>query len=210
MRRNKLMTLAALAGLLVPLAAAAQSDGHQLTDQMIRRAERTVRQISLTRWHVQEAVAAHNALVEGGGDSRVAHRDLTRQVGRTESQLENTRRAVSRMEESAKTFFDDWAASLESIADENLRTTAMGRMSGTRDRYDEILALGRKARDEFDAFISLLRDKLVFTGHDLNPEALAALREESPRFNEQAEALRREIDRTIGTAHRYIDSLRPE
>ncbi len=209
MRRKYWIPVAVL-GLLLPGMAAAQFDGHELTDRLIERAEASVRQIALTRWQVMQTVAARNALIEATSDSRTAHGKLKKQVDKTEKQVDKTRRTVDRMESAAKEYFDDWAASLEKINDEETRANAFGRMSGTRDRYDEILALGRKARDEFDTFISLLKDKLVFTGHDLNPDSLAALREDSDRFNERAESLRREIDRTIGTAHRYIDSLRPE
>ena len=202
--------LAVLASLLPTALLAQGGEGHQLTDRMIRRAETTVREIALTRWHVREAVDAHNALINESGDLRAAYRNLERQIRRTERQLASTRQAADRMQASADDFFGDWAKSLEKMADEELRARAFGRMNGTRERYDEILALGRQAREEFDGFISLLRDKLVFTGHDLNPEALGELRQESDRFNEQAEALRRKIDRTIGTANRYIDALRPQ
>lgn len=196
--------------LVLPATLAAQTQGHQLTDELIGRAESTVDAILLTRWHVNDTMSAYDTLLDGSEDSRSAHRKLTRRVSRTERQLERTRRAVAAMETAAQSFFDDWAASLEKMSDDTLRTTAMGRMSGTRDRYDEILALGRKARDDFDAFISLLRDKLVFTEHDLNPAGLEALRADSERMNEQANDLRRKIDRTVVTARRYIDALRPE
>lgn len=209
MRTKDLMGLVALVCLL-PVAAAAQTEGHQLTDELIDRAETTVRQIALTRWEAREAVDAYNAFIDGTGDSRSAHAKLTRQVDKTEKQLAKTRRAVDRMETAAGTFFGDWSASIERMSDEDMRAKAFGRMSGTRDRYEEILALGRGARDEFDSFVSLLKDTLVFAEHDLNPEGLAELREESERVNDRAKSLRREIDRTIGTAHRYIDSLRPE
>ena len=56
MRMNHSMTLATLAFLL-PAALAAQTDGHQLTDRMIRRAETTVRQIALTRWRSHTAIS---------------------------------------------------------------------------------------------------------------------------------------------------------
>lgn len=209
MRTNHSMKLAALA-LLLPAALAAQTEGHQLTDELIEHAESSVRQIALTRWQVRETVDAYNAFIAETGDSRSAYDALSRHVGKSEKQVARTRREVDKMEAAADTYFSDWAASLEEMKDEELRAKAFGRMNGTRDRYDEILVLGRQARDEFDTFISLLKDKLVFTGHDLNPEAIASLREDSEAFNEQAETLRRKIDKTIGTAHRYIDSLRPE
>lgn len=209
MRNRHSTTLAALVWLL-PAALAAQSEDHRLTDRMIERAEVTVRQIALTRWHARESVAALDALVNSTDNARSAHRNLGRQIRSTEWQLDKLRLAVDRMQASANAFFGDWAESVETISDDDLRAQAFGHMSGTRDRYDEILALGRRARDEFAAFVPLLRDKLARVGRDLNPEGLAELRADSEQFAERAETLRREIDRTIGTADRYIDALRPQ
>lgn len=195
---------------VLPATLAGQPKGQRLTDELILRAEDTVEKIILTRWYVNDSMTAYNKLIDGSEEPRTAHKKLTKKVAKTEKQLAKTRRSVDWMESTAKSFFDDWAASLERMSDETLRTTAMGRMSGTRDRYDEILVLGRQARDDFDAFNSLLKDQLVFTEHDLNPAGLEALRADSDRMNGQAEDLRRKIDRTVMTAKRYIESLRPE
>lgn len=195
---------------LLPATLCAQAEGdRQITDRMIRRAETTVDQIALTRWHVRESVEALDALVNSTDNARSAYRALGTRVRSSEWQVGRTRVAVDRMQASANAFFSDWAESVEQITDDDLRAQAFGRMSGTRDRYDEILALGRQARDELTDFVQLLRDKLMI-GRDLNPAALAALRADSEQFSERAQTVRRTIDRTIGTATRYIDALRPE
>jgi hypothetical protein len=203
------MTIVGLA-IFLPMVATAQgeSPGHQQIDRLIKRGETTVRQIALTRIQVEETVAAYNALIEGSGDSRDAYRNLNREVDRCDSRLARTRRAGERMEEAAAELFGDWEASIKGISNPDLAEKARGRLEDTRERYDELIALGREARKAFDTFVGNLRDQLKLVGHDLNPDSLETLREYSPTFNEKADELFRKINSTIGTARRLLASMR--
>jgi HD superfamily phosphohydrolase len=206
--RHTLLILIAGLALCVAGSASAQRTGHQQIDRLISRAESTVSQISLTRLQAQDTVDAYKALISGEGDSRRAFRDLNRELDRLDSQRERTRSRARRMESSAKELFAEWANSITKISSEELGATARTRLDDTRQRYDELIALGGEAGDAFDAFAASLRDQVVFVEHDLNEAALDSLREYSPTFDEKSQTLFRKINSVVGTASRLIESMR--
>jgi hypothetical protein len=55
-----------------------------------------------------------------------------------------------------------------------------------------------------------LQDQVTYLGHDLNPSAVASLKPNAAKLNDEAKELVKRIDDTITTANTAIGALRPQ
>jgi hypothetical protein len=191
--------------------ALAQDEGIKRIERLTKRAEDSVKKIQETEQQLQKTLILYNSIMDNSAeDLAKTYRDLVKAVERSEKNAEETRKNSELMEQEAHNHFAEWTKNLESITSENLRKRSQERLNETRLQYSEILRSGRSARGEFDAFIDALRDQIVYLGYDLNPAAVASLKEDAAKLNEQANGLFKMIDDVVNSSNEYIRSLQPE
>jgi hypothetical protein len=215
MKRNGLwmtiLLIALISTTLAPHAVSSQNEGIKRTERLVKRAEEAIKKVEETRQQLQKTTMIYNSIIDGSADdARKAYRDLSKAVENCEKQAEETRKRTENMEQEAHNFFAEWTQSLEGIGSENLRKRSRDRLNETRLNYGEILRAGRSARAEFDTFIEELRDQIVYLGYDLNPAAVASLKEDSVKLNQHSEVLFTKIDEVVKTTNEYIKSIQPQ
>ncbi len=200
------------AGLMAVLAAASQAqEGQKQTDRLIKRGESAMKEVGVTRQQVEKTITLYNSIIEGmAQDARKTYRDLDKAINESEKKAASVGGKVQEMEAEAHRYFAEWTKSIESISSESLRAKSQGRLNHTRSRYADALRAGRRARAEFDLFIESLRDQVVFLGYDLNPAAVASLKEDAAKINQQAGELFKKIDEVVDMTNGYLQSLKPQ
>jgi septal ring factor EnvC (AmiA/AmiB activator) len=213
-RIHLLITIPLIAVVSTALVASlvfAQDEGHKRTEKLVKRAEETIKKIEETRQQLQKTVLIYNSIIDNStDDARKAYRDLAKAVENCEKQAADTRKRTENMEQEAHNFFAEWTQSLESIGSENLRKRSQERLNETRLSYGEILRAGRSAGAEFDTFIEELRDQIVYLGYDLNPSAVASLKEDSVKLNQHSDVLFQKIDEVVKVTNEYVKSIQPQ
>ena len=189
----------------------AQGEGHKQTEKLVKRAEDTMKKVEETRQQLQKTIMIYNSIIDGSAeDAKKAYNNLSKAVENCQKQAEDTRKRTESMEQEAHNFFAEWTASLEGIGSEDLRKRSQDRLNETRLSYGEILRAGRSARAEFDTFIEELHDQIVYLGYDLNPSAVASLKEDATKLNQHADTLFDKIDDVVKVTTEYIKSIQPQ
>ena len=131
--------------------------------------------------------------------------------------MENTekRRAeiglkADEMKAEADTLFKSWADSATAISDADLRKRSDERLARTKASFAEVGTTAQKAKDLYGPVMKALQDQVTYLGHDLNPSAVASLKPNAVKLNDQAKELTKRIDDTISTANTAIGALRPQ
>ena len=210
MTRSKAVVLLVAGALLAPVAVRAQDEGLKQVDRLIKVSGETVQSIAEAKLQLERTVTGYNAiLAEQAKDRRGAYKDLIKDKDNTQTKVEAVRQRVAGMEQEANTLFAAWAKNVEGITEEGLRKKSQARLDDTKKRFGDILSAGKQAREAYDPFMKQLADQITYMGHDLNPEAVASLKPDAAKLNDQATKVFARVDETMKVAREYINSLRP-
>ena len=210
---NKLLLMFVVVLLLaagVGSPASAQSANKQI-DKLIDRAGDMVSAMRAARLQIGTTVDDYNTIIDGKAEeNRAAYKQLQKSLKKSEKSAAAVGEQAEKMDLAASEYFASWEASLSEFTSDEMRARSEERMKETRQRYDGILQAGREAGDAFRPFVTLLKDQIVFLGHDLNPAAIEDLQDEAEKLNSQAEEVFSKVDETYRSALRYRASLKPD
>ena len=189
---------------------AQQSPGFKETDKLISKSQSTISQIRSTKLQTEATLDGYNAIIDGKvPDNRKAYKGLVKDIQKCENQADKVGNRIVAMQTAASTYFSNWEASIAGITSDDLRAKSEMRLKETRANYDEILKAAQKAGDEFKPFITNLHDQVTFLGHDLNPSAIADLKDDAAKLNSKGAKVFSAVDDTIEVASKYTNSLKP-
>jgi len=194
----------------IPGVVQAQSPGFKETDKLISRSQSTISQIRSTKLQTEATLDGYNAIIDGKvPDNRKAYKSLVKDIQKCENQADKVGDRVVAMQTAASTYFGNWETSIAAITSDDLRAKSEMRLKETRANYDEILKAAQNAGDEFKPFITNLHDQVTFLGHDLNPSAIADLKDDAAKLNAKGDKVFSAVDDTIEVATKYTNSLKP-
>jgi hypothetical protein len=168
--KNSLLLTIGLASLLAFQAQASQEKLATSIRNVQVETTRTAEQLKAT-------LAALNALSQQTkGDLRPAYEAFSTEVGKTQAAAQTTRKRVSWMSGEGLSYFTDWEATINDIANENLRKKALKRLTAVRGSFDKIEAALKNASDKFTPFLSDLSDIQKTLATDVTVGGLKAVR----------------------------------
>ena len=163
------------------------------------------------RLQVATTVSDYNEIIDGkADDNRTAYKQLQKSLSKSQKAAAAVGTRVAKMEEAADTYFSSWEGSLAEFSSDDMRARSEKRMNDTRERYDGILKAARDSGDAFSPFVTDLKDQILFLGYDLNPSAIAELKDDAKKLNSQADEVFTQVDTTIETAQKYRASMNPD
>jgi DNA repair exonuclease SbcCD ATPase subunit len=184
-------------------------EGLKRTDELIKKAETTVKSATSAREEIQKTLDSYNAMFESDETKvRDAYKDVEKGIERIEKKREEVKKHVDEMKAQGDAYFASWNQSLQQIQDPDLRKKSEGRMAETRKHFDGVLASVDTARGAYEPFIKSLKDQWTYLGHDLNAEGLTSLKPDADKLRGQSVDLFKKIDDGMKKANDYIASLK--
>jgi hypothetical protein len=193
------------------VAGRSQDEGVKQVEQLTKKAGATVEAIANTKVQLMKTMDVYNGLMaDGATDRKGAYKKLQQEMESTEKRRSEITLRADEMKAEADTLFKSWADSAAAISDADLRRRSDERLSKTKASFAEIGTVGQKATELYGPVMKALQDQVTYLGHDLNPSAVASLKPNAAKLNEEAKELVRRIDATIATANTAIGALRPQ
>jgi hypothetical protein len=149
-------------------------------------------------------------MADGATDRKGAYKKLQSEMESTEKRRSEIGLKADEMKAEAETLFKSWADSAAAISDAGLRKQSEDRLAKTKASFAQIGTVGQKATEIYQPMMKALQDQVTYLGHDLNPSAVASLKPNALKLNDQAKELVKRIDDTISTANTAISALRPQ
>jgi DNA repair exonuclease SbcCD ATPase subunit len=203
----------AAAAIVLSLAVAARSqdEGVKETEQLTKKAGATVEAIANTKVQLQKTMDVYNGLMaDDAKDRKSLYKKLQSEMDNTDKRRAEIRVRADEMKVAADTLFKSWADSAAAITSAELRKQSEDRLAQTKASYAEIGTVGQRAVDLYGPVMKALQDQVTYLGHDLNPSAVASLKPDAAKLNDQANELVKRIDDTISTTNTAIGALRPQ
>jgi hypothetical protein len=192
------------------VAGRSQDQGVKQVELLTKKAGATVEAIANTKVQLMKTMDVYNGLMaDGATDRKGAYKKLQSEMAATEKRRSEIALRGDEMKAEADALFKSWTDSTAAISDADLRKRSEERLAKTKASFAEIGTVGQKATELYGPVMKALQDQVTYLGHDLNPSAVASLKPNAVKLNDEAKELVKRIDDTITTANTAIGALRP-
>ena len=182
--------------------------GQEKRDILVNRVEDARESQEDAKEQFASALEEFSALVAfDGGDLEDLYDRLSRDFERSEARAEEVREHIGDVERVAGALFDEWEEELAAYSDPALRRTSAQKLDETRQRYDEMIQVMRRAEDKMDPVLNAFRDQVLFLKHNLNARAIASLETTAAELQSEVATLIEEMEASIDEANRFIDQM---
>lgn len=206
-----LLSMLALTSCQTPYYAAMEKVGVHKRDILIDRVEQGKEAQQEAKEQFASALERFSALTDfDGGSLQVTYDRLNRELERSEKRAAEVSSRIDAIEDVSKALFREWAQEIDEYQNESYRRISEEQLEQTRDRYDELIRVMKRAEASIAPVLVTFRDQVLFLKHNLNAQAIASLGEQSVLLKSDVTALLQEMEASIAEADAFISSMQPD
>jgi hypothetical protein len=204
----------ALVFVVVPLLAAqsderSRTEGLKETERFVKAGGTTSQKVAEAKNQVQGTLDAYNALVtQPSKDMKGDYKRLMKSSDSMNEKLSDARQKITEMLNAGDTYFNGRAANIKNIQDPELQSRAQQRLQESQKEFKGVLQGLREAGDALEPFRKQLADQITYLGSDLTPSAMASLKPEAQKLNQQGGEVFARADKAITRANDYFRGLK--
>ncbi len=157
----------------------------------------------------ESALAQFKSVVSvDGGELEKTYNTLNREYEDSVDSAEEIRERIDSVESVAEDLFDEWEDELDRYSSDTLRRDSERKLESTRQQYSQLIGLMRDSEARLDPVLQAMEDQVLFLKHNLNTQAIASLREEAVRIDDDVGQLIAALKQSIAEADSFIQTMR--
>jgi hypothetical protein len=211
---QRLLLIAAAAGLVACQSAyyeAAEQLGYHKREILVDRVEDARDAQTEAEEQFQSAQEQLMALIEyDGGKLQDAYEDLADEYEDSVAAAQDVSDRIDAIEDVAEALFEEWEEEITQYQNARFKADSQRKLRQTQSRYKELVKALRASEKRMEPILSAMNDNVLYLKHNLNAQAVAALKVEFDRIDKDIEALIAEMRRAIETSNQFIDSLQQQ
>jgi chromosome segregation ATPase len=141
------------------------------------------------------------------GELQRKYDSLNREFTRSEQRAQEVRDRLEAVEDVAEALFREWKQEMDQYTNASLRRESEREFDRTRQRYEELMAVMRRAADRMEPVLSTFRDQVLFLKHNLNARALASLTTTNRELEADITRLVADMEASIREAEEFIRTM---
>ena len=142
-----------------------------------------------------------------GGELEKFYTRLKADYEESEYRAAAVRTRIEHVERIAGDLFQEWEKEIREISSPNLRAKSSASLRQTRDKYATLHKAMKKAESSMDPVLERLKDYVLFLKHNLNAQAMGALKKEVGGIEGEVRNLISDMDRSIREAEAFVNTL---
>lgn len=142
-----------------------------------------------------------------GGELEKAYRRLQSDYDDAAARVSAVHKRIKDVETVARDLFSEWEAESQQIETESLRRISRQQLVDTKQRYEDMLRLLKRAEASMDPVLRKLHDYVLALKHSLNAQAVAALSGESARIQADIARVIEDMNASIARADEFIQQI---
>jgi len=142
-----------------------------------------------------------------GGELEEFYNKLKSDYEQSESRAKAVKNRISKVEEIAKDLFTEWEKEINDISNEQLRIKSSESLKNTKKRYAHLRLAMTKAESSMDPVLRRLRDYVLYLKHNLNAQAIGALKKEVSTIKIEIERLIQDMMKSISEGNNFLKSI---
>jgi hypothetical protein len=142
-----------------------------------------------------------------GGELEDVYNDLNDRYEDSKASAEKVSNHINKVESVADSLFREWEAELLDIGNTNLRRDSERKLKNTKRNYAELLVSMRKVEASMQPVLSALQDNVLYLKHNLNANAVGALKGELNTIERDVNILIKEMSAAIAQSDAFIATI---
>ncbi len=141
-------------------------------------------------------------------DLAKAYKKLNAEYEDAEEAAEEISERIDEVEDVAKALFKEWRQEISLYQNPNLKASSERKLQETEARYQQMMQSMREAEASMKPVLLTFRDNVLFLKHNLNAQAIGALRGEFTSLKANIESLIAQMNRSIESSNRFIAQIK--
>lgn len=155
-----------------------------------------------------------DALEQFGSVVAIEDTDLKRAYDKLNAEYEDSLAAselvserVDEVDDVANALFEEWDDELGQYTNAKLRRSAKSQLDETKSNYSKLLRTMRNAESSMKPVLNTFKDNVLYLKHNLNAQAVGALRGEFQSLQTDVQRLIKEMNKSIAESDKFIASM---
>lgn len=142
-----------------------------------------------------------------GGDLEKTYDKLRAEYDQSSSRAETVKSRIAKVEQIASDLFAEWAEEAKTLTSPRLRQDSEQKLRDTQRKYNELHTAMKRAESSMEPVLVQLRDQVTYLKHNLNAQAIGALKGEVLDIEKEVQQLIRDMNASIAQAESFIKTL---
>ncbi|MFC3032932.1 DUF2959 domain-containing protein [Pseudoalteromonas fenneropenaei] len=191
--------------------SAMEKVGIHKRDILVDRVEDTKEAQQQSQQEFQSALERLTTLINfDGKELQAAYDQLNSDYEASKKAAEDVSNNINKVEDVAEALFNEWQDELEQYNNASMKRESAKKLDQTKRQFDKLLRSMRASETKMTPVLSALKDNVLYLKHNLNAQAIAAIRGEFSNLKRDIERLITEMDRSIADSNRFIAQMNQE
>lgn len=143
-----------------------------------------------------------------GGELNDVYQSLKSEYESSQSAATRVSDRINKVETVAEDLFDEWQQELTLYKSENLRRDSQRKLRETQRQYNSLLTAMRTSESRMKPVLDALQDNMLYLKHNLNANAIGALKGELTTIQRDVERLIEEMNQSIKASNAFIAKMK--
>jgi hypothetical protein len=209
MAKYWLVLLLLLSGCQQAYYSTMEKVGVHKRDILVDRVENAQKSQREAQEQFSSALEQFSALVKyDGGDLQRQYKLTQAEYDACEKSALDVKNRIDAIEQVAEALFKEWQQELNEYSNQSLKRDSERKLSQTRRQYHSLLVTMRQAEATMQPVLSSLKDNALYLKHNLNAQAIGALKGEFGSIERDISRLLAEMNKAIAESERFLTTLK--
>jgi hypothetical protein len=188
--------------------SARESIGDHKRTIVVSQVEQACVSLQDTRDEFQDALERFKSLVSVS-ETSLDHKYnlLNRQYQFCRAKSEAVSDRIRAIEDVSEALFIEWERELDEYTNRSLRNLSRQQLKAARQNYARLIKSMRRAEAKIQPVLLAFKDQVLYLKHNLNAQAIAALRHEFIEIGIDISQLIYAMEQTIAEANQFVSTL---
>jgi hypothetical protein len=142
-----------------------------------------------------------------GGDLEKMYDRLQRDFDRSQFRATAVKERIGKVETVASDLFKEWEQEIQAMENSRLAANSREKLRSTREKYESLHTAMKRAEASMDPVLAQFKDQVLYLKHNLNAQAIGALKGETLDIEQEIQRLIRDMNSSIEQADAFIQGL---
>ncbi|ODS13037.1 DUF2959 domain-containing protein [Pseudoalteromonas tetraodonis] len=188
--------------------SAMEKVGVHKRDILIDRVEETKDSQQESQEEFQSALERLTTLINfDGGELQDAYNQLNDDYESSLQAANEVSNNINKVEDVADALFDEWSDELEQYKSASLKRQSSKKLAATQRQFSQLLRSMRSAESKMEPVLSSLQDNVLYLKHNLNAQAVAAIKGEFTNLKRDIQLLMNDMNKSIEDSNKFIEQM---
>ncbi|AZZ99727.1 DUF2959 domain-containing protein [Pseudoalteromonas sp. R3] len=188
--------------------AAWEKVGVHKREILVDRVENTKEAQQATQQEFQSALERLTTLINfDGGELQSVYQQLNDDYLSSEAAAQDVRTNIDKVEDVAEALFSEWQDELSQYSSAKLKRQSEQKLRQTQRQFDKLLRSMRASEAKMQPVLDSLKDNVLYLKHNLNAQAIAAIKGEFSGLKRDIQSLISDMNRSIEDSNAFIASM---